>query len=165
MITTHEQTIVIGLAEMQVSADPSAVLTCLGLGSCIGLSAYDPFSKVGGMAHIVLPSSNGRTVEPSPKYADTAVPLLLGEMERLGANRSRIVAKISGGAQMSVSAGAGALFKTGEKNIGATVKALKESGVRLAAAETGGTKGRTLRLFVGSGKVTVSSAGAGSMEL
>ena len=154
------ESIAIGLGEMRVSSDPSEVLTCLGLGSCIGLAAYDPQSKVAGMVHIVLPSSNGRAGKPSPKYADTAISLLIEEMSKSGASPGRIVVKMVGGAQMSNAPGASALFKTGERNTEATRAALSKEGMRVAAADVGGSHGRTLRLYVETGQTTVTSAGS-----
>ena len=82
MTVTKEQTAAIGLGEMKVTKDDSVVLTCLGLGSCVGMAAYDPVSKVAGMAHIVLPRSDGRSGLPA-KFADTAIPALVDEMCKL----------------------------------------------------------------------------------
>ena len=72
----QEATIVVGMGEMQVTNDPYAVLACLGLGSCICVCVYEPTSKLGGMAHIVLPKSDMKDGVPTPKYADTGIPLL-----------------------------------------------------------------------------------------
>ena len=161
----HIETVVIGLGEMQVSKNPSVVLACLGLGSCIGLCAYDPVSKVAGMAHIVLPSSEGRNAGNSPKYADTAVPALVEAMCNIGANERRLVIKMAGGAQMSGGPGASAIFKTGEKNIEATKETLAKHGIRLVSSETGGKHGRTVRLYVDSGRVSVAAAGSASTDI
>lgn len=163
--TKNEESIAVGLGEMQVSTDPSVVLTCLGLGSCIGLSAYDARANVAGMIHIVLPSSNGREEKPSAKYADTAIPLLIEEMVKHGALKRRIAIKMVGGAQMSNAPGASALFKTGEKNAEATKAALSAEGLRVAAADIGGSHGRTFRLYVETGNTTVASAGSGAKEI
>lgn len=105
MTTTQLDTIVVGMGELQVSKDPHAVLTCLGLGSCIGFSSYDPVVKVAGMVHIVLPDSAGKTGVLPGKFADTALPGLIVEMEKLGADKRRFLVKISGAAQMSLAAG------------------------------------------------------------
>jgi chemotaxis protein CheD len=165
MTIVHGETIAIGLGEIHVTDRPSAVLACLGLGSCIGLSGYDPVSQVGGMVHIVLPQSAGGSNVVSAKYANTAVPHLIGEMQKLGAVRTRIVWKMAGGALMSLSAGAGSLFRMGERNNEATIAALNEAGMRVSGADTGGTIGRTMRLFLETGRVTVSSAATGTKEL
>ena len=162
---TQLETVVVGLGEMQVSKDTSVVLACLGLGSCISLCAYDPVSKVAGMAHIVLPSSEGRNAGTSPKYADTAVPALVEAMSKIGANEGRLIIKIAGGAQMSSGPGASAIFKTGERNIEATGATLVKYGIRLVSSETGGKHGRTVKLYVDSGRVSVATAGSASTDI
>ena len=165
MTTTQLDTIVVGMGELQVSVDPHAVLTCLGLGSCIGFAAYDPIVKVAGMAHIVLPDSGGKTGVVAGKFADTALPFLLEEMGKLGASKGRMLVKISGGAQMSLAAGSSGIFKTGERNLEATRIAVTKIGLRIAAANVGGHSGRTLRLYVESGRVTVTTAGTEIKDL
>ncbi len=160
MVTSQETSIIVGLGEVRVTKDPAAVLTCLGLGSCIGVSAYDPVAKVGGMAHIVLPSSSGNGRNASPKYADVGVPLLLREMQAQGALRSRLIVKIAGGAQMSLAAGFAKAFKIGDNNVAAVDAALASERIAVRAAETGGNTGRTVRLYLESGRTIVSKAGS-----
>lgn len=159
------ESVVVGLGEMYVTADASAVLVCLGLGSCVALCAYDPFSRLGGIAHIVLPRSSGKTDGRSPRYADAAVSMLVAEMRRNGAAISRVKFKIAGGAQMSIAPGTNGLFKIGARNLEAVRAALAEVGASVAAADVGGNCGRTVRLFVASGKVTVTTAAAGTREI
>ena len=165
MITTQLDTIVVGMGELQVSKDPQAVLTCLGLGSCIGFSSYDPVARVAGMVHIVLPDSAGKTGALPGKFVDTALPALIGDMERLGAEKGRMLVRITGGAQMSLVAGSAGIFKTGERNLEATKIAATEHGLKIAAADVGGHSGRTLRLYVETGKVTVTTAGTETKDL
>jgi len=90
-------TVMVGLGEVKTSQDPAEVLTCLGLGSCVGVGMHDPVAKVAGMAHIVLPSSDGRPNKIGGKYADTAIPMLLEMMLKRGSIKSRITIKIAGG--------------------------------------------------------------------
>ncbi|MDA1256997.1 MAG: chemotaxis protein CheD [Chloroflexi bacterium] len=159
------ETVVVGLGQLYVKKSPS-ILVCLGLGSCIALSAYDPSTKAGGMAHIVLPDGTGRTDQASPKYATSAVPLLLSEMERQGANRSRIVIRMSGGAKMAGTGALGAVFKIGESNIEATRKALADSGItRIAGADVGGSHGRTVKLWLDTGRLAVTASNREQIEL
>jgi len=158
-MTSQGETIVVGMGEMRVTNSSSAVLTCLGLGSCIALCAYDPVSRVGGMAHVVLPHHDGRDGGPSPKYADTAVPLLLREMSRCGAVTSRIVVKMTGGAQLVATAGFNGIFKTGERNAEAAKAAVVREGLAVAASELGGHRGRTVRMHLDTGKVAITSSG------
>ena len=157
--------ILVTMGEMRVSSDENAVLTCLGLGSCIGLAIYDSTSRLGGLAHIVLPSSVGSNPGGPGKYADTAVPGLIEEMVALGANRRTMVARMVGGAQMSMSKGLSDVFKTGQRNAEATIEALGSTRLRLKAKEIGGHNGRSMRLFVSTGKLTVSVGGGQTLEL
>lgn len=161
------ETLPVGLGELKVGSSTSQVLVCYGLGSCIGLVLYDHRTHLGAMAHVVLPDSRlGRSQEIQPgKFADTAVPAILAELERLGASRSRIVAKAAGGARMLNLASANSKLDVGSRNIEAVRVALQKAGVSLAAEDTGGTYGRTLQLFVGSGRLLVSTVGRGEKEL
>jgi chemotaxis protein CheD len=153
------------MGEMQVSSDPDTVLTCLGLGSCIGLGVYDPKAKVGGMVHIVLPKFEDGNGGSPPKYADIAVPYLLKEMEKQGASVSRMTAKIAGGAQMYSTPGHATVFNTGHRNAEATRTALVAARVSITGADTGGNHGRTVKLTIASGEFTVAAAGSEAKQL
>lgn len=162
MTTTEAATttVVVGLGEWAVSTDPNVTLVCLGLGSCVALCAYDPVAKIGGMAHFVLPASaEGRNAGPAAKFVDTGIPVLLREMERLGAARSRLVLKIAGGARMITAPGLNGALNIGDRNVASARATLAALGLRITAEDTGGTGGRTVRLQVGTGMLTVSAAG------
>jgi chemotaxis protein CheD len=148
------------MGEIEVSKRTGEELVARGLGSCIGLALIDRSSGVAGMAHIVLPESNGSDKEPG-KFADLAVPALIAQMQRAGAVTRRLDAVLAGGARM---------FELGEMDIGArnatAVKAgLGRAGLKIRAAETGGNRGRTLRLTVGDFAVTVKEAGGEPVTL
>lgn len=147
-----------GMADIVVSGDPAVVLASPGLGSCIGLSAYDSKAKVAGLVHIVLPdSTKGRNTAQPGKFADTAVPELIKQMNARGARTSNIIFKAAGGAQMFSGGGnnASALFNVGERNFLAVKEALKSLGLALSKHEVGGNEGRTIRIFCSDGTVTV----------
>ena len=165
VVGTKEQTIVVGLGEMKVTKDPSSILTCLGLGSCIGVSAYDPVAKVGGMAHIVLPSSEGRNVKRSAKYADMAISMLFEAMAEEGAHKVRTVIKLVGGAELSTAPGMDNAFKIGERNQEMVKLNLVKEGANWVAEDLGGNHGRTVRMYANSGRVVVSAAGFETKEL
>lgn len=166
LTTASEQVITVGLGEVCVTKDSSVVLACFGLGSCISLCAYDPVSRVAGMAHIVLPESNHSSQgKASTKYADIAVPVLLEEMRKLGATKSRLVVKLAGGAQMIQAAGFDAALEMGVRNLKMTRELLASESIRPSAADTGGSQGRSIWLSVDSGKVMVRTAGMELREL
>src|SRR6056297_2583077 len=100
------------------------VLATLGLGSCIGISLYDKFKRVGGLVHIMLPENPGG--KKTVKYADTAIPFLINQLEKMGAQKRRLSAKIVGGAAMFKSESGNAVMQIGERNIEAVKKYLKK---------------------------------------
>jgi chemotaxis protein CheD len=160
------QTHPIGLGEMHVSRDPEDILVCYGLGSCVGLILYDPISRAGGMAHVVLPDSTlGRGSDQPAKFADTAVPALLEEVLKAGGSRSRLKARMAGGARMLNVLSSNSKLDIGARNAEAVRAALGKVGISLTAEDCGGTYGRTVTLFVDSGRVLVSTVGRGEKEL
>lgn len=162
---TKDAVIVVGLGELRVSRDPASVLACLGLGSCIGLCAYDPVARVAGMVHIVLPASEGKDGPNASRYADVGVPALLEELKKLGALSLRLVVKLAGGAQMSKAPGHQATFQIGARNYTAVQDVLALHRIAVAAVDVGGSRGRTFKLYVESGRATVTTVGLESKEL
>ncbi len=156
------ESVVLSLSEWHVTDDPDVVLMCLGLGSCVALCLHDPIARIGGMAHMVLPdSSSGRIMGQNAKFVDLAIPMLVEQMRAAGAIRSRLRINIAGGARMLSGPAFAGTLDVGTRNLDATRVALERLHLRLIvnAEEIGGTHGRTVRLRVGSGEVTVSTAG------
>jgi chemotaxis protein CheD len=157
-------TIKVGLGVLAVTDERGKGLSALGLGSCVGVAAYDPAARVAGMVHVMLPDSAIASAPgPAGKYADTAIPALLEAMRRMGAEPARLVIKIAGGAQMFAS-GSGNL-NIGARNAIAVRAALTHAGLRVRAADTGGSAGRTLELWVDDGRVTVRAVGREPSEI
>ena len=118
----------VGMADYKVGRAPSTLIS-YGLGSCIGVSLYDPQAKVGGLLHIMLPdSTQSRASENPAKFADTGVPLMLKDVLALGASKSRLVAKMAGGAQMFAFAKATDIMRVGARNAEAVKEQLKSLG-------------------------------------
>lgn len=149
----------VGLGRMAVSVDPGATLSALGLGSCIGLVMVDVRAGVAGLAHVMLPASRAGDGALPGKFADTAAPALLAGVVDVGANPRRIVVKIAGGAQMFAHGSGARSMAVGMRNEEAVRAAVDRLGLRVRAAETGGGRGRTLRVEVATGRVTVRSVG------
>jgi len=144
----------IKMAEYAVAKPPNVLVT-LGLGSCIGLALYDQYSKVSGLIHFMLPNSNGK--QNKAKYADTGIPFLINEMVKKGASKSRIRAKIVGGARMFNFADENSAMNIGKRNSEAAKKILKEEGIKVIGEDTGEDFGRTMRFYADSGEVKVTS--------
>ncbi|MCL4370472.1 MAG: chemotaxis protein CheD [Chloroflexi bacterium] len=157
----------VGIGELRASKDPSEVLVAYGLGSCVGVCMYDPESKVGGLAHVMLPNSaDAHSQRPLSKFADQAVPMLMEEMRKLGAVPHRMVCKIAGGAQMLTAPGFSSNgFNVGERNVEAVKAVLGMHRVPLVRADTGGSRGRTLSVHLASGKIMVRTIGENETEL
>ena len=166
MIAT-QQSIVIGLGEFAVTSDISTLLVCVGLGSCIALCVYDPIARVGGLAHMVLPSRRpGDETSQPTKFVDSGTALLLQRTIKAGAMRSRLVAKIVGGARMLTIPGAQYhLLDIGQRNIDEMRATLTRERLRLAGTELGGTSGRSVQFSVETGLVTVKVAGGQVTQL
>jgi len=157
--------IVVGMADLNVCRAPG-VLTTLGLGSCVGIALYDPLSKIAGLAHIMLPDSKAiHNNSNKAKFADTALLKLVEDMERLGAKRRSMKAKIAGGAQMFAFNSTNDNLRVGDRNVEATKKALMLMGIPLLAQETGASFGRTVELYADDGKFLIKAIGQGIRTL
>jgi chemotaxis protein CheD len=151
------------MGELAVSSVPGHVLVSLGLGSCIGLALLDRKMGIAGLAHIVLPESQGHGSENSRKFADHAVPELVSELEAEGARKVRLEAVLVGGASMfAVSASS---LEVGQRNEASVRELLKSMRIPVKATATGGNKGRTIRVDVSTAAVTVREAGGKDTEL
>jgi chemotaxis protein CheD len=131
------------------------------LGSCIGLALYDWSHHVGGLAHIVLPSSQGHVGLPG-KFVDTAIPELIRQIEELDGDAKKLSAKLVGGANMFNSTTG---IPVGDRNLDATKQLLKEYRIPLVASHCGETFGRRMTFFPGSGRVLVDVVGCETIEI
>lgn len=156
------------IGSLVISENPDEVLVAYGLGSCVAVCLYDTRARVGGMLHALLPSaarvpaSNGHGVPPEDtpaKFVDRGVPLLLEGLLARGAKRHQVAAYLCGGAQLLDIPGDDGL-SIGERNIAAAEQALAAAGLKIRARATGGAHGRTVRLYIATGEVTLRSLGS-----
>jgi chemotaxis protein CheD len=157
--------VAVGVGEFAVSARGEDTLVTYGLGSCIGVTIWDPAVKVGGMLHFMLPDSHGdaaKAKEQPALYADTGIPLLFRSAYQLGAEKRRLVVRVAGGAHVLDDEG---VFNIGKRNFLAMKKIFWKAGVMIHAMEVGGNRSRTLRLEVGSGRLMLQEAGAEAREM
>jgi len=148
--------VIIGIGEYAVERNP-AILVTLGLGSCVGVCVRDPTAKVGGMVHVMLPDSGGRNVPNPGKYADTGIAKLVEDLEKMGASRFRMEAKIAGGAAMFEGKG----LNIGVKNVEAVKTNLRKHGIKLVAEDTGGNRARSIEYDLETGKLLIRKVGGG----
>ena len=148
----------VGMADLKTCLPPNGITT-LGLGSCVGVAIRDKNNKVGGLAHVMLPDSTVIAGQTNiAKFADTGITELIRQMEKLGANKRNMVAKIAGGAQMfAVSSRSG--MNVGERNVEAVKIKLKEFGIPILAEDTGLNYGRTVVFYPETGEYVIKSVG------
>lgn len=142
----------VSVADMRQSKAPNAVLSTLGLGSCLGITAYDPGAKIGGLLHAMLPDSQRhRASDPiTAMYLDLAVPALLESLVRLGANLRQLQFKIFGGAQILES---NEYFSIGRQNIEMMKRLVTHYRLNVAAWDVGGQSNRSIELYLSNGRV------------
>ncbi len=157
-------TVNIGISDLNVVKSPD-VLATYALGSCVGICLLDKLAGIGGMAHIMLPSSkeSKNASDNFRRYADTGIDELISMMTRRGARVSNMTAKIAGGAQMFQTQMKS--FNIGERNVEAVKSVLKKYGIKIIAEDTGSNYGRTVFFNVQSGIMQVKSVTRGTVEL
>lgn len=149
----------VGMADLKVAKAPDS-LTTLGLGSCIGLTLYDPVAKIGGLVHYMLPDSTKLKNNTNiAKFGDTGIKELYKQITLAGANPRRLVAKIAGGAKMFEVSGLSNVGNVGERNAEEAKLMLKELRVPLVAEDTGLNYGRTVILDCENGDYIIKAVG------
>ncbi len=157
----------VSIGEMVISNSSDDVLVAYGLGSCVAVCLYDPVKKVSGMLHALLPSmpQNEKVNGMPAKFVDQGIPILLNEVMALGAQKSRLTVHICGGAHMLLSPGFKQALNIGERNVVAAKEGLQAAGLQIKAEAVGGNSGRTVKLYVASGLITVKTLGQGETVL
>ena len=135
------------------------MIVTYALGSCIGVTIYDPIAKVGGMLHFMLPESkvNAEKAQSNPAmFADTGVPCLLKKAYELGAKKSRLIVCAAGGAEVLADDGH---FKVGKRNRTMLRKLFWKNNILLSADDTGGNISRTLMMTLCDGEIVIRTKG------
>ena len=150
----------VGMADLKTCISPDGVTT-LGLGSCVGIALRDPVTKIGGLAHIMLPDSTAirNSSQNIAKVADTGIVELVNQMEKLGANKARLEAKIAGGATMFQFNTNNGTMMIGERNVEASKQKLAELNIPLLAQDTGANYGRTVTYYPETGEFHIRAVG------
>lgn len=153
--------IVVGISDFKIANTPDVLIT-YALGSCVGTCLYDSRMKIAGLSHVLLPDSAiCKNDDNIMKYADTAIVALVAQMERAGALRSRLTAKIAGGAKMFATVGT----SMGDRNVAAVKSELNRLGIRIIAEDTGSNYGRTVEFHTEDGIVLVKSVMHGNSTM
>ncbi len=153
---------IVGVADMIVSADPEDEIVTHALGSCLGITVYDPVARVGGMLHVMLPLSsvNVERAKSNPHmFIDTGVPRLFIESYKLGAEKKRLIVKVAGGASLHGHNEDDDYFQIGKRNFVMLRKLLWKNGVLLQASEVGGRESRAMTMDMATGETTIKVNG------
>jgi len=156
-LSFHPSLIVVGISDYKVYNKIDTDIVTYALGSCVGLSLYEPYAKVGGILHCKLPDSSafGQKYEETPAaFVDTGVPELLSAMFKMGAIKRRMVAKIAGGASVLKDS---TNFNIGERNCESMIKTLKHWAIPIKGEATGKKIPRTMYLDMKTGKTCVKT--------
>ncbi len=154
-----ETSVGVGLGEIAVSQDKNEVLVAFGLGSCVGVGVYDPVKGVAGLLHAVLPEPLNGSDQESTKYVGNGIKKLLEEMTTKGAVKERLIVRIAGGANMLTSPGLSKSFDIGNRNIAMATRILESLKIKIVNQNVGGNIGRTFRVYVIDGKMTIRMIG------
>jgi len=153
--------IIVGISD-QKTGGASDVLVTYALGSCVGICLHDGVRKIGGLSHILLPEAFEKLDRTQVfKFADTAIEALVKTMELHGCQRSRLCAKIAGGANMFLTSG----VSIGDRNVEAVKKVLDRLHIRIVASDVGKNYGRTIEFDPEDGKLLIKTAGKGTKTI
>lgn len=156
---------IVGVADMKVSNNPASSIITYSLGSCIGLAIYDPFVRVGGILHYMLPES---VIDPEKAkkrpymFADTGIPRLFKAAYKLGAKKQRIRIYVAGGAEILDQKG---FFNIGKRNYLALKKMFFKNNVIIDKQNVGGNNNRTVRIEIATGDIYVKTSGAKEVKI
>lgn len=152
--------LIVGVADMKISATPGDVIVTHALGSCLGIAAYDPSAQVGGLLHVMLPqaSINPDKARTNPyMFVDTGLPDFFRQLYATGAVKSRLVVKVAGGANIQDLSND--RFAIGKRNHVMLRKIFWQNGILIKAEDVGGSNARTMYLEIGTGRTWLSTAG------
>lgn len=142
---------------MKVSSNTEDTLITYALGSCLGIVAYDPVAKVGGMLHVMLPLSsvNPAKAKDNPfMFVDTGVPELFRACYKAGAVKQRLIVKVAGGASTQQKDSEDQ-FQIGKRNFLMLRKLLWKNNVLIESFDVGDKHSRTMSLDIETGDVTL----------
>ncbi|MCP1102528.1 chemotaxis protein CheD [Aequitasia blattaphilus] len=148
----------VGIADMKLLEKEGSLIT-YALGSCIGISFYDPQIKLASLLHILLPEAQNLSETQVYKFADTGIRKTLKELQLKGGNKRRYLCKLAGGAEMFKLSGNSPVANIGQRNLESVCHILRQEGIYIAAQEVGGNIARTMILEAETGVVRIRTHG------
>jgi chemotaxis protein CheD len=132
-------------ADYVVSDEPIALVTLLG--SCVAACVWDPLVRLGGMNHFMLPDGDGTCA----RYGANAMELLINDLLKRGARRSRLQAKAFGGGNVL----RGFADPVGTRNARFILDYLAAEHIPLLAQDLGDIHPRKIAFFPQTGRALV----------
>jgi chemotaxis protein CheD len=151
------QRVIIGVGDMAVSNNGEMVLSTYALGSCIGVVAFDPVARAGGMLHLMLPDSGiarDRAARQPALFADTGLAMFFQSLGSLHAEHDSLRLMVAGGASVL---GGPDPYRIGERNSRVTLEFLERRGYAVRNIVVGGGVNRALHLEMATGIVTLKT--------
>ncbi|HPG37944.1 MAG TPA: chemotaxis protein CheD [bacterium] len=152
---------IVGIADMIISTDPNDTLITYALGSCLGITIYDPLTKIGALLHVMLPQSSidpGKAAKNPYMFVDTGLDDMFAEFEKKGGAQKRMIVKVAGGASFK-KPGENDLFEIGKRNFTMFRKVLWKKGILLKAYDVGGAVTRNISIDLNNGAVSIRIEG------
>lgn len=164
-MSEERKIIEVGMAGLKIARAPHILLT-RGLGSCLGITMYSPIKRIGALAHPMLPDLERTTIKTKPeKFVNSAIALMIEELEKMGCSTPLLKVKLFGGAHMFSAVPSDSLFNIGWKNVEKAKEVLDSLNIKIAAQEVGSNFGRTIALDLNTGKVKVKTIFHGEKEV
>lgn len=158
-LTGFAQHVAVGIADLAVSNDPNVVLSTYSLGSCLGITLYDPQARVGGLVHVLLPDSNLDPAKAAVRpalFIDTGVAALFRAACGLRASKHRVQICVAGGAELLDASGS---FSIGQRNYESLTRQLARHDLMVCARDVGGLASRSVYLDLATGIVRLKISG------
>lgn len=159
-----EKELKVGIGDMKFTRGEGTIIT-YALGSCIGISFFDPVLRLGALLHIMLPEQGNMRDANVFKYADSGIRETLRKLVVFGLVKQRAEIKIAGGAKMFEISGNDSFGNIGRRNTEMVKKILAQEGLRIKREDTGGTFARTMSLNVADGDVKIKVFGRPELHL
>jgi len=150
---------IVDIADYKISKNAGDILVTYSLGSCVGVTVYDPVAQIGGMIHCMLPLSKvdrDKAAQRPAMFVDTGMQLMLNQLFDSGVRKSRLKIAVAGGSHILND---DSIFKIGERNFTVLRKILWKNSMLMNIQDVGGEISRTIRLHIGTGRFTVKSQG------
>jgi len=164
-LARKDNVIEVGMAEMRISSAPDVMIT-RGLGSCVGITLYDPVKKIGALAHPMLPDIDKAKVKSNPaKFVNSVIDMMIGEFNNRGCRVNSLRAKLFGGGHMFSAIPYDSPFNIGIKNVNKVKEVFDYLKIRIVVEDTGGNYGRTIEFDLSTGFVKVKTLFHGEKKL